>query len=117
MINQILGKTDHVEKFYNIEYANVRISRLQMDSWKCSSSATESPFRLPDRNIFIASHFPVYDGSTDKTNCPKLIMNNEFCRVWFFRGICYNLPKCCLYFHMQNGIVNNSSADYAAANM
>ncbi|VDN07645.1 unnamed protein product [Thelazia callipaeda] len=90
---QFAGKEGNVkEKWYGTEYNTEKIQKVNMEKFCDALVHVPDFFSLPAKNEYIATKFDLK--SREKTREePYLIINNDWCRLWFKQDCEFKLPK------------------------
>uniref|UniRef100_A0AAF5PUE9 Insulin-degrading enzyme n=2 Tax=Wuchereria bancrofti TaxID=6293 RepID=A0AAF5PUE9_WUCBA len=89
------GKEDNIkEKWYGTEYSSTKIDKKVLS--KFNEALTQIPdfLSLPAKNEYIATKFDLKPREETK-KIPYLVVNNDWCRLWFMQDNDFKLPKLC----------------------
>lgn len=101
-------KYDMVEPWLGTEYCERNMPEKWLRIW--NEVKPFADFTLPEPNPFIAQDFTILcekEGSLPK--CPKKILDNDLCELWFRQDDKFLLPIACYNFYFMSPIVKSST--------
>ncbi|CAG9536896.1 unnamed protein product [Cercopithifilaria johnstoni] len=87
------GKKGNIkEKWYGTEYSSTKIDKEVLSKFNDALTQTPDFLSLPVKNDYIATKFDLKPREEIR-KIPYLIVNNNWCRLWFMQDNDFDLPK------------------------
>uniref|UniRef100_A0A0R3RZQ2 Insulin-degrading enzyme n=1 Tax=Elaeophora elaphi TaxID=1147741 RepID=A0A0R3RZQ2_9BILA len=87
------GKKDNIkEKWYGTEYSSIKLDKKVLSKFSDALAQVPDFLSLPAKNEYIATKFDLKPREETKKS-PYIIMNNDWCRLWFMQDNDFKLPK------------------------
>ncbi len=102
------------EKWYGVEYAIQPILPSKLTAWQ--QAAPHPEIQTPPLNPFVLTSLPVALPSSESKEeiiVPKLLINNDRCKIYYAKDNTYFVPESSLSFRIKTPYLDGSAKSFA----